>query len=65
MYGAAASALAEENSLGWAEGDNILITNEDYLMSLVLKVFIEKRNCTFNKDHTHALELPVRCYLKC
>ena len=43
MCGKAASALAKENSLGWARGDDSLMMHKDYLIHMTLKVFIIKK----------------------
>ena len=48
----AASVLAEENSLVWARKEDGLMTHEDYLTCVGMKVLLEKRNYTHNRVHT-------------
>ena len=65
MYDIVDSALAKENSLGWAGGDNSLIMRKDYLICLVLKVFIKEKEFHLTQGlHAHTLRLLVEYYLK-
>ena len=65
MCGKAAAALAEVNSLGWAKGDNGLMTHEDYFIHSALKVLIKEKEYYLQQGlYTCALGVLVGYYLK-
>ena len=65
MCSKAALVLAEENSLAWAEGDDSLMTHEDYLICAALKVFIKEKEFYLQQGlYARETGIPVGYFLK-
>ena len=64
MCGNAASKLVEENSLGWAGGDDSLMMHKDFSTCTALKVLIKEKELESQRLHTHVPGILAGYYVK-